>query len=79
MEGLVCASGHRLSRSMILCSRVCKRGGLRHYNTGDGSKSLTLSTINQNLRHMRYAVRGRIPKRADEIKMELTAVRNFKL
>jgi len=76
MEGLVCASRYRLSGTIILCCRVCSaHKGLRHYNSGDGNKSLTLSSINANLRDMRYEVRGRIPKRADEIKMELAAVR----
>ena len=83
MAGLVCASRHRMSRVLVLCSRVCSAHqqirGLRHYNSEDGGssgKSLTLSTINQNLRNLRYEVRGSVPQRADKIKMELAAVRS---
>ncbi|XP_065916025.1 alanine aminotransferase 1-like [Dysidea avara] len=74
MAGLVCASRHRMSRAFVLCSRVCSAHqqirGLRHYNSEDGGssgKSLTLSTMNQNVRNMRYEVRGGVAQRADEI------------
>ena len=76
MQGLVCGVGHRMSRTL---ARVCSVHrlvvGLRDYNGGGGGgRSLTLSTINQNLRNLRYEVRGKVPHRADEIKIELAAV-----
>lgn len=77
MQGLVCGVEHRMSRTLArVCSVHRKVVGLRDYNgSGGGSgRSLTLSTINQNLRNLRYEVRGKVPHRADEIKIELAAV-----
>ena len=44
---------------------------IRQYSSNTSDKVLTLTSVNQNLRYLRYEVRGIVPKRAGEIEEEL--------